>query len=1034
MSRRTTKKTSPPEETLQVDKFAAPSPEDIDSEHPSNPLTSSKNQLTMVNHRGVLMTDTAPDEQISQIEDKSNQDQMIADSHPRLLGADDITNHLHPQQEVPFQADQGTDDCLKDFGHLKLDNGADEFCNPTQVDPQSTSPVETPPPQPLAEEQQAAPHQHMTLSQTINHPESNKQATPIKVSDGIPVMPLPDTNAKTDRESNLPPPQMIDASLFNGKSAKEKEVSPPKRTRFSELHPYAIISLFDGVGSAIPAITRAVGGPPSIIIAAECDPILRQIVSEQFLFRSDGRWTKSCQSTYTIYTDDVRNLLKENCRILREAFFLAGSQCRWIVVAGSPCQDLTSAGPFQGLLGLTGPCSSMFYYVHIVLWILQMNYPIELIRFLLENAGTMLEIHRKAILKALGLNPQTPPDHFRVDPKFSHGIKRNRFYFRNYPDRETVPKAAGLPLTNQEGPLLDQGGEVIPFGPLLRVRAVMGHEVLQLSWTSYQPIALIWDYIFWGGKEQFQCKAKMQFTDTVPSLNFANALPPHYLKAWKNFLQAFNKRNINAYERDELVRAILPIFHHPFIKAPMRILSSNEVEQLAGLHNHFHRVQTARPLLTEYTIRNYCGNSFHPAHIQAAIGQPERLRCWLAEPAHPPDKPTWQGVVHPKVARTQYHELRDKVLNTARTQHVKGIAEKQVGLDPMPDFPIHAFEGHLTPIAPAILPLQILPAANKTKLSELGIRENTPPKQLSLTAIHLIKQRQMQDILTGMRFFGAGISQIDEIFSFFFGRPIDDLLAHYDVEHKELLTKQLVSCGQNAGAMMQILLFVLTVLHQQELYTHFVLIVDWEDQAQLYAFGAMPAQWTVYCVLFPKSNTFHLDTAAWNCHTCVTIPWQPMPSLAVCNLNPLPFQCTNQRCLWFAFPYQDEHHYLVSHRTLGTFIYKGCIPCFFSWVDSPAACKQHQANTSYPELTGTLFINAEGQTAIAAAHDWQVATTLGYQTCLVRTAINDALFQYLKVKDELPNVNVIGCMDLEFATPWAERTPATLESFFVFSL
>ena len=184
--------------------------------------------------------------------------------------------------------------------------------------------------------------------------------------------------------------------------------------------------------------------------------------------------------------------------------------------------------------------------------------------------------------------------------------------------------------------------------------------------------------------------------------------------------------------------------------------------------------------------------------------------------------------------------------------------------------------------------------------------------------------------------------------------------------------------------MIQILLFALTQLHQQKRFTHVVFIVDWEDQAQLYAFGAMQAQWTVYCVLFPKSNTFQLDTAAWNCHTCVTIPWQPMPDLTVCNLSPLPFLCTNQRCIWFALPYQDEHHFMVSHRILGAFIYKGCVPCFFSCVGPPAACKEHQAVTSYPELTGTLFIVEEGQTAIAAAHDWQVATTLGYQTCIVR--------------------------------------------------
>ena len=318
------------------------------------------------------------------------------------------------------------------------------------------------------------------------------------------VIPLPDAHTScTDDTIETP---RIDNGLCQhhapAADGPPNNVSPPKRLRFSELHPYAIISLFDGVGSAIPAITKAIGGPPKLIIAAECDPILRQLVAEQFQFRTDGCWTQSSASTFTLYTHDIKELLRDNCRILREAFAIAGTQCRWIVIAGSPCQDLTLAGPFKGLLGLTGQSSSLFYYVHVILWLLQTNYPTELIRFLLENAGTMLEIHRKAILRALGLNPDANPDYFRVDPKHTHGIKRNRFYFRNYTDRDQVPKSAVLNYNDCEGPLLDQSGAPIPFGPLLRVRTVLGHQVFQLSWTSYQPISLVWNYSFWGNKHQ----------------------------------------------------------------------------------------------------------------------------------------------------------------------------------------------------------------------------------------------------------------------------------------------------------------------------------------------------------------------------------------------------------------------------------------------------------------------------------------------------------------------------------------------------
>ena len=82
-----------------------------------------------------------------------------------------------------------------------------------------------------------------------------------------------------------------DSDIAHYPAGRDKDASPPKRIKYSEAHPYAIISLFDGVGSAIPAITKAFGCAPRIVIAAECDPILRQIVGEQFLFRTDGKWT-----------------------------------------------------------------------------------------------------------------------------------------------------------------------------------------------------------------------------------------------------------------------------------------------------------------------------------------------------------------------------------------------------------------------------------------------------------------------------------------------------------------------------------------------------------------------------------------------------------------------------------------------------------------------------------------------------------------------------------------------------------------------
>ena len=848
------------------------------------------------------------------------------------------------------------------------------------------------------------------------------------------VIPLPDVHTSC-ADDIINTPRMDNDFQQNHAPAIDgppKDVSPPKRLRFSELHPYAIISLFDGVGSAIPAITKAIGGPPKLIIAAECDPILRQLVAEQFQFRTDGCWTQSSQSTFTLYAHDVKELLKDNCRILREAFAIGGAQCRWIVIAGSPCQDLTLAGPFKGLLGFTGQSSSLFYYVHVILWLLQTNYPTELIRFLLENAGTMLEIHRKAILRALGLNPDANPDYFRVDPKHTHGIKRNRFYFRNYTDRDQVQRSAVLNHTDCEGPLLDQSGAPIPFGPLLRVRTVFGHQVFQLSWTSYQPISLVWDYSFWGNKHQFQTQAKMQCSDTIPALDFTNSLPPHYLRAWKQFLCALKNQDISPSDRDNLVRAILPIFHHPFITAPMRILTCEEIEKLAGLHNHFHRVHTHRPLLTEYTIRNYCGNSFHPEHIQAAIGHPERLRNWLAEPADPASKPTWAGVIHPKDARTQFHQLRDHVQTVAQQKRIKDVAQKQVGLDPMPDFPIHAIEGNLAPISPTIKPMQLLPPSRRIHPEELGLRDDQPPTQLSAVAIRVLQHQHMQEVLTGMRFFGAGISLPVDIFPFVFSAPADKVLDAYCANNKQHLMQRLGVCPQCTHSMAQILLLLFAITQREKSSIHIIHISDWEDNARIVAFGDAPSQWTIYCVQFPKSQVFHMDTIAWHCRTRMNIPWQATFQLQLCDTHPVPFTCTNEHCEWFAVPYGPKR-FLVGNTKLGDFIYQGCIPCFFSWLIPQVSCPIHLKPSATIEAAGTIFVDNEGNIIAAAAQPWPSEDFPGGHTLLAKAIITDQLEHYTTNQLALPHVTTIGRAQIELIQSWIPEIPDVLEIFLVLS-
>ena len=177
----------------------------------------------------------------------------------------------------------------------------------------------------------------------------------------------------------------------------------------------------------------------------------------------------------------------------------------------------------------------------------------------------------------------------------------------------------------------------------------------------------------------------------------------------------------------------------------------------------------------------------------------------------------------------------------------------------------------------------------------LGIRENKPPSQLSLIAVQLMQHKQMQDILTGMRFFGAGIGSSEDILPFFFGDNTDAIIDQRCPHMKEWLLHQLQSCAHCTYAMAQTLLYVYSLLHQEHLSVHFVHVVDWEDNAYITAFGEAPAQWTVYCVQFPQSRTFHIDTAAWNCRMRVNIPWQPTPHSVLSDTSHPPFHCTNPK-------------------------------------------------------------------------------------------------------------------------------------------
>lgn len=97
--------------------------------------------------------------------------------------------------------------------------------------------------------------------------------------------------------------------------------------------------------------------PPTVVV----EVALRSLASTEFGYRAHDKWGYTQQGSVSIclkkveslqtFTFGVRALLEDEWKILKQAVAIA-PDIKWIIVGGSPCQDLICAGPFQGLLGL----------------------------------------------------------------------------------------------------------------------------------------------------------------------------------------------------------------------------------------------------------------------------------------------------------------------------------------------------------------------------------------------------------------------------------------------------------------------------------------------------------------------------------------------------------------------------------------------------------------------------------------------------------------------------------------------------------
>ena len=284
--------------------------------------------------------------------------------------------------------------------------------------------------------------------------------------------------------------------------------------------------------------------------------------------------------------------------------------------------------PRPRLLGLIGPSSRLFFVLLCVISAMQRLVGPVAVRYLVENAVSMLQIHLDAFCQLLGL-PLDQHGRYVWDPwDFGFQITRRRNFFRNYDDIEDI-ELPMLVFGQDFGPLVDQSGNNISFAPLLRTREVLPYGMLRSSWTLYQPHALVWDYAYWNGKTSFGKACKLGPT-RLPNLKWEHAIPPPFLKAWFKFLQICESRCVRGKDMDAIISPLLPLFHCQCYSIPFRVLTEEEVSALSGLHEIWIRISPEdAEALPERLVRDYCGNCFHPALISSALGKNETLRRWV---------------------------------------------------------------------------------------------------------------------------------------------------------------------------------------------------------------------------------------------------------------------------------------------------------------------------------------------------------------------------------------------------------------------
>ena len=483
-----------------------------------------------------------------------------------------------------------------------------------------------------------------------------------------------------------------------------------------------IVSLFDGTSTAITCVEQVFGHKADATITAEIIPSVRAIVADLHGYEiGEPRWALDKRGRLNLYLPDVWEIMHQHALPLRNLVQLLknavkkkklaaqmskrsknGGGMRIFLVAGSPCQNLTTHNEEFGALGVTGPSSVFIHVIPVILMVLKAIEPDIPVFLIMENAGSMLRGDRPIFLGSSGPPPAnfasyilcvTGLRHKRAEKYMqasSRGalVTRNRTFFTSADGFQTSQDAVQQPWDpGWVSPFVKKGSSYSPKTkmPWLRSRGVAGHDgVLVQTFGAYSPWNLLYKAEFWGGEAKF---AEVCLTVApIAWVDWRNFLGDKAYEAIEILLKheahatstgRFFPSKTQAKVLDECALTIaLAMKTKEDENLPFRLPSKEEKLKESELQDYFHQVGVTKPLLTEEVVSNLIGNFFKPSIVRAAIQGADGMACSKFmdgdfSELHLPIAPSIQDI------EVAYREIRDVTARYVKAEFPASLGKIQ---------------------------------------------------------------------------------------------------------------------------------------------------------------------------------------------------------------------------------------------------------------------------------------------------------------------------------------------------------------------